>query len=796
MSSEPALGPRSELGNYFYPALIAIVVAGVYATSFWGVFVFDDGNRIVNEEAIRSFPPEGGILTSRSLVTYSLALNYALTGLEVGSYHSFNLAVHLVSSLALFGLARRLFARQSESSLWHQKAEGLATIAALLWAVHPLQTQSVTYIIQRSESMMGMFYLLTLYCVVRSDESQGKWSLGWGAASIGCCAAGMKCKEVMVTAPFVAIFLDRVYLSPSWKSLVRKRWALHLGLLATLALLSHSILQTLTPPTAPAGVSDGAAGGTGTLGGSAASQPSASAGIYIGTVSATEYALSQPGVILQYLRLTLIPYPQCLDYDWPVARSALEIGLPSAVLIGLLTASCWMLVRFPKAGFLCVAFFVVLAPTSSFVPILDLAFEHRMYLPLACLAILATIGGSTALEWAEQRKVWDPSTCKSAGLIAAVGAILLFSLTTMRRNYDYRSEEAIWKTVLDQRPENARAHFNLATAFGRKGLHKDALEHFRIALDLHSDADTHFGLGESLDALGRWQEAISQYQKAIKLKPDYWRAHFSLGTLYSLRNRLPEAETHLREAVRFNPKYGLAYSNLARVLNREGKLDEAIAAYENGVRAEPGLALIRSNYGLALARRGKIDDAVVQFQEAVRIDPNYLKAYHSWGSVLVDAGRADEAIPIFGEAIRLKPRDPGPRYGLAHALHTLGRKQEATNAYAEAMKVGPTWPKEAAAAAWRLATHPNPYLRDGHESLRLAQQLNQPTGYQDPYLLDVEAAALAELGKFSEASSMARDAAFKARASGRADVSVRIEEHLKAYDGKQAYRDDSLAKGS
>jgi tetratricopeptide (TPR) repeat protein len=577
------------------PLLVLAAGVAAYHNCLPNEFVFDDLSYIVEDRAIRSWPPRE-ILTqsTRPVIGLSLALNYAVGGLDPRGYRALNVAIHLMAALLLYGVVRRSLETQGPRR--KRSAAFAAGLAAMLWVAHPLQTQSVTYLWQRCESLMGMFYLLTLYCVIRSDASAH--AVAWRAAAVISCALGMASKEVMVTAPVVVLLYDRAFLAGSWRELSRRRRGLYAALASTWLILPilmarGAIRSGRWRATWIAGYED---------------------------LSPLSYLLTQAGVILHYLRLAAWPDRLCLDYRsvWPVASSVWQ-AWPALLAVGgllLLTALAWR--RRPALGFVGVWFFLILAPTSSFVPLEDLVFEHRMYLPLAAVIVLGVVASVALLD----RLPGDARWLQWGSAFASLGLVVALIAVTARRNLDYRSQFSIWRDTVAKAPNNPRAHRGLALA---------------------------------LEGRGRSQEAIAQYRIALRLQPDYLEAHDNLGLALSRRGDLVDAMEHFRKALAIDPGFVAAHNNLGIALDRSGRVEEAIAHYEEALRIDPELAPTRNNLAISLGRLGRVEEAIAQYREALRIDPSYARAHYSWGTLLESLGRIQEAIAQFREALRVDP---------------------------------------------------------------------------------------------------------------------------------------------
>jgi len=535
---------------------LVVVVAGIvaYLDSFRGVFLFDDMKSIVDNAAIRSFAAASHNLAGaeRPVVLLTFALNYAWSRLDVWSYHAVNMANHVLAGLALYAVVEATFASERLRGVPRASARAIACVVALLWVVHPLQTESVTYIVQRGESLMGLFYLLTLYAVVRGARAP-RHAAAWYGGAVVACALGMGSKAIMITAPVVVLAYDRIFLSRSWAELWKRRWPLYAGLAASwLVLGATNLAGEILNPEQRAGLTVGL--------GYRGSRP-------------LQYALTQPAIILHYLRLAFWPQPLCLDYFWPIATSASEIALPLVVVLALVAATVVALYKRPALGFLGTWFFLILAPTSSFVPVQDPAFEHRMYLPLAAV-IVAAVAGVRALLG---RVVESRATRTAVAAVVTVVVAVACMAATRARNHDYDSMFAMWGSVLRVRPQNPRAHSDYGKALAERGQMADAVSHLETSIRLMpAYYPAHNNLGNALASQGKMDDAIAQFREAIRLKDDFADAHSNLGAALAQTGRLAEAAPELRRALEIDPNNAVAKRNLALVLEDAARRGIAI----------------------------------------------------------------------------------------------------------------------------------------------------------------------------------------------------------------------------
>jgi tetratricopeptide (TPR) repeat protein len=597
---------------------LIIIVAGfiAYGNSFSGDFVLDDGKHIVNNPRIREVTPLANTLGGRRpLVDLSLALNYRSGKLDRTGYHVFNLAVHLLAGLVLFGLIRRTLVTENLRTQYGDAAPRLAVIIATLWIVHPLQTQSVTYLIQRAESMTGLFYLLVVYAILRGAHGRYPWI--WYTIAVLSCAAGMGTKAVMVTAPLAAVLYDRVFLSRSLVELLRRRGVLYALLMSTWLIL----------------------GLTGVLGGVLSSaNKTATVGFGYRGATGWEYLQTQAGVFLHYFRLATWPQPLCLDYGWKTAHNAWQVVVPGFAILIALYFTIQAILRRSPTGFTAVIFFLVLSPTSSIIPVKDPAFEHRMYLPLAAIITLLVVGGHAILRLMNPiRQGRDTYLHKLVLAVIIVTSIILVT-ETRRRNTDYHNAATMWADVIVKCPKQARAHLGLGTLF-------------------FEQAKIERAAGNADNANRNFVRAERSFKSAIKYRPKYADAQYNLGNAQVELGKLNEAVNSFRRSLQLKSRYSKCQYNLANALKKLGRLDEAVAAYRRTLDIKPDKIAAHINLGNTLKAQGKLDEAIAAYHEALRLNPNYANAHLNLGSALIQVGRLREAAKEFRLTLENKPTD-------------------------------------------------------------------------------------------------------------------------------------------
>jgi protein O-mannosyl-transferase len=566
-------------------AVLAISVIVAYGRTLSVPLLFDDNPSIENNPTIRHLgnaflPPPGSTVSGRPILNLSLAIDYAISGTAVWSYHATNLAIHILAGLTLMGVLRRtLGSRTSVSAL------AIAFSIALLWALHPLQTEAVTYISQRAESLMGLFYLLTVYCFIRGISPDARFQHLWFVLCCVSCLLGMATKEVMVSVPLIVLVYDRTFVAGCFREAIRRRWPVYSALSATWIILLLLVYYNSSRSEIPTSGS---------------------------SIVWWRYALTQLPAVSHYIRLCFWPYPLIFDYGTTLVAPSIAILPYGLFILGLASATVWALAKRPAAGFLGIAFFAILAPSSSVVPVVgETMADYRMYLPSISVVILVVLG-----IYRLPRRVAFP--------LCLILAAVLFG-ATLERNEVYRSYESVWRDTVARRADNERAHNNLGIAFlNDAGRLDDAIAEFRESLRLNGEyVEARNNLGFALEmAPGRLNDAVAQFEEVIRQKPDYADAHYNLGNTLDSLGRTTEAIAQYREALRLRPDFVAAHCNLGLSLSTLGRAQDAIAEYNQALRIKPDDANVLYDLAFELMRiPGRTDEAVVLLRRVLKLQP-------------------------------------------------------------------------------------------------------------------------------------------------------------------------------
>ncbi len=644
--------------------LLAICLLGivVYSNTFQVPFQFDDKLFIVQNSAIKNIAGIGPIWDmlsqpSRFVGFYSFALNHHFHELNVVGYHVVNLLIHLITACLVWWLVRMLNrlrtsgVRKSEPPRFGDGyGSTVALFAALIFVVHPVQTQAVTYITQRMASLATLFYLLSLCFYVKGRYGGTRlitFVHFFGAAV--AAVLGMFTKEIVITLPLMILLIEHFFLK------TKKLYVIPILLffLIVPAIFSFDI--------------------SGMLLGEKTSLSHQGDVITFG-----KYIITQFRVMATFLKLSFFPIGQNLDYDFPLSHNFFEVPVfvSFIVLLGVIGAAFKFKQRNIWISFGIFWFLLTLSP--NFVPRQHVIFEHKLYLSMA--------GGALFLV------AWFFSLFKNfRKCVAALSLIVcVLSFLTYQRNKVWLNEVTLWEDVVKKSPHKLRPHLNLGAAYLKHEQYDTALQHFEKVLDIDTDyaegysargvayeakglydlalvdyekatqldpylEDVYSNRGVIYEKAGQWDLALADYEKALSINPNYKEAYYNRGVIYEKTGRYDLALKDMNKAVDIDPKYAKVYSNRGIIYKMNGQYDKALADYDKAIEINPNLAEAYGNRGVINKLKGQLDEALADYSRALALNAEMADGYYNRGIVYEMKGQWDLALADYNHALRINP---------------------------------------------------------------------------------------------------------------------------------------------
>jgi protein O-mannosyl-transferase len=701
-------------GRWISVVLLCVIASAAYASySFHAPLVFDDLMTIQRNTGVRFGEFYWNLLSARSVLYLTFTLNYMWTGQEVWSYHLVNFLLHLANGLLIFLLAERIFRLVDMD---HVRSRQYATLAAAFFLVHPVQTESVTYISSRSELLSTLFYLagFLIYVVWPKEKIGFLCSLAVAVPYF----FGLGSKETVITLAATIFLYDFLFLAKADFRALLPRWRFYaiyvLGCTAAIYYLLTIALR-------------------GTVG----------SGISV-NLSAWHYFLTQLRVIVKYVQLVFLPVGLNLDYDFPPSTSPLEPAVIASFLFlsGIALLGWRLRRRQPVFAFSIFWFFITLAPTSSFVSIIDVIFEHRLYLPLVGVCMSFPFLVDFAL-----RKLKERFSVPGTALRYATIVLVLLAIGTVQRNYVWSDEVRLFTDVVSKSPEKDRAYNSLAWAHYKRGEFGKAIEVLHRGLERVPGKEMDFS-----DTLGNLYLKTGEYDRAVELFKKTTRfftgdrlaiAWNNLGVSYLYmwndvqvrKDQFSQAELAARteevlkpaaeafgKVLEMDPEFSNALDSYVNVMSYRGKGEEVeIAALErlkqkenfNDTYAIGKLAFNRNdfaradeyfdkaekfrndvkilyfNHGYALVQLMQDDRAADKYIQAIRIDPIFIEAHHNLGLIYMRQNDYTRAVDAFTEVLRQDPKHVSSNLNLARIYMTRGDKTGARNYLRTVLEVSP-----------------------------------------------------------------------------------------------------------
>jgi protein O-mannosyl-transferase len=662
----------------------------------------------------------------------SLWLEWRLWGANPLGYHLDNVLLHVCSALLLWRILLRL------------KIPG-AWLAAALFALHPVNVESVAWITQRKNTLTMLLFLAAVkFYLTFEDSGRRRWL--WLAA--GMFFLALMGKTAVVPLPVVLLGLAW------WRRgrIDRKDVQHSLVFFALAAVGSFTAIWI---------------------------QHGAGLGAVVRTDGFWSRLAGAGWALWFYLGKVLLPLNLSFVYPrWEIPAGNPLSYLPLVLWVAALFI-CWRYRKgWGKGALFALGYFtVMLLPVLGFVNIFfmlySLVSDHWQYFAMI---------GPIALAAAIIRK-----PVLATALVLALGAL------TWKQCGMYADMETLWRTTIDRNPDCWLALNDLGALLYEKGQVDQAIILYRRSLASQPEvAETHNNLGAALDKKGQLNEAIIQFQKAVAIRPAFAEAHRNLGDALLRKGQVDEALLQFREAVAIRPDIAKARLNLASVLLQKGRVDEGIAQYQQALQINPGDTEAQFNLGTVFLQQRRVDEAIIQFQKLLALRPDFAEAQNNLGYCLLQKGRMDEAVAHLQMALKIDPDYAQAHYNLGNALLQKGQVDEAVIQFQKLLAVQPGSAearKNLAAIAWRLATSPNPSRRNGTKAIVLARQTDQLARGSDPMMAATLAAAYAETGQFNQAVAAARRALQLATRQGNAAIVATIQAQLNCYEAGAPFRD-------
>ena len=541
-------------------AFLAVLI--VYWPAIEGPFVFDDQYLPFTGQEYANAPLSRWMSSVRPLVMFSFWINHSLSGMQTFSYHFLNLVLHVITGALCFLIVRRFLDRAGESG-W--KRDGLAAFAAGLFLLHPLQTESVAYVACRSEalSVMFLYAAFTVFLYRRSE------AIGWleALAVVALFAAAVSTKEHTAVLPALLVLTDIFWNPGASFRAVGRNWRLYAPVAIAGAVALRMVWRIL--------------------------RSADTAGFTLTAFTWEQYFYTQCRVIWLYVRLFFLPYGQNIDHDFAVSKTLFAhgaiIGLAALALAA--AAAIYYRRRYPLASYGYLVFLLLLAPTSSFAPILDVVAEHRMYLPFLGLLLVVV----------EFVRRWKAPPARVATALA--GVLALMAVLTYSRSAVWGNAEALWKDAVAKSPDKSRPHFQLGFLYFTQGRCADAMPEFVAAA---KDGPPTYGLlsdwGMDYECLGRHDEAIDKLRHAAGFRPDA-NSYSTLAWAFLRAGRNGEAAQALDMAERLDPSFAATYAYRGDLYAAQGNPAGAASEYRRALSLDPGNEVAQD--GLARLRTAR-----------------------------------------------------------------------------------------------------------------------------------------------------------------------------------------------
>ncbi len=657
-------GANRGMWNYSSAFLIVVVTLLVYSNTFRVPFQLDDIIQISENGTIKHISNFGELsmwtsLGQRPVSMLTVAINYYFSGETVIGYHVFNLSIHLITGWIVYLLLLELLSLPSLAS--YKKAVGnkhyFALAGALLFLVHPMQTQAVTYIIQRMSVLAALFYLLSVYWYIKARMSHinkglaGKSLFLYFLTFVSFILALLS-KQNAATLP-LALVLTEFYFIRDKEGLIYKKY-----LILCCSAIAGIVFAGVMIVGLPRDAED---------------------------ISRSTYLITEFNVITRYILMLFVPIGQNVDHE--IIPSVSLFGVKEmaslALILGLLYLGYYMFNKNRLVSFGIFWFFITLSVESTVIPITDYMFEHRVYLPSFgfFIALIAALFYLPDFGIGKRRM--------PAAILLLMLLTIPYGVAAYMRNSVWKTELSLWTDSIKKSPNKCRPYYNRGTVLLNENKYGKALNDLNRAIEIDPTyAEAYSNRGFIFSKQGEYDKAVNDFNKVIQLRSGFLNVYFNRGTALMNEGKYTEAISDFTKAIQLKPGDAHAYNNRGFVFSQTGEYAKAINDFNKALALNPTYSKAYSARGYVFARLDKLDNALTDFTKAIEFDATNSEAYKNRGIYFMNDKQHEKAINDFNKAIQLNPDNEEVYYNRGVVEFNTGKKDAACTDWKQAAALG------------------------------------------------------------------------------------------------------------
>jgi len=627
--------------------IFSVLTFIIYSNTFSSPFVLDDFKVIAENSAMQTNAIFTNVNLHRYVGTASFALNYRISKLNTFSYHLTNSIIHILNAFLVFVLFRKIYAYVRNEPI-NNSTNLISFAIALIFLVHPIQTQAVTYIVQRYTSLAALFALVSLLSYFHFRTSAPPRYIFFCISVVSALLA-YKTKENTATILLMLIVMELLLFKGTTLS-VKKRIVLVLPFVLLVAVIPAAFLNLhqMAEKSLSSLMSE--------LKESSMETPQ---------ISRSQYLVTEMSVIVLYMRLLVLPMHQSMHYLYPFTHSFFQLKtfLSFCLIMAVLVSAVILAKKYKEISFGIGWFFIFLLVESSIIPIQDAVFEHRLYLPS-----IGFISAGVVILFQILRKF---NIRIFLGVIVLISVLL--SAATYVRNEVWHDEITLWKSVLARFPQNYIAHSSLGSGYAKMKKWDEAIKELNVAIKINPEfAPSYNNLAISYTYTNRSEDAMKSYHKAIEVRPDYVKAYYNLASLYYQQRNLQEAFLLLNRAKTFNDKHPMVNNQLGRLYCQMGNYEKSFALLNEALSVEPDNTNIHYNMGICFMKSGKTHEARSHFFEILELDTHDYECYYFIGLSYEKEKNVAEAVNYYRLFISKSPDETANVRDAKSRLSALG----------------------------------------------------------------------------------------------------------------------------